>query len=134
MAGWIYFDGECPLCAAGVTRWGGLWARRGFRWLPLQTPGVAARLGLTEKALHEEMRLLLPDGQVKGGAEAWAILLRAVWWLWPLGALLGVPGLRRLGRFSYRWIADHRHCWSGGCASSPPAQRRRRLIAFFDLP
>ncbi len=134
LAGWVYYDAECGLCAAGVARWGGLWARRGFRWLPLQTPGAAGRLGLTETALREEMRLLLPDGQLRSGAQAWAFLLRSVWWLWPLGVLLTAPGLNRLSRLGYRWIANHRHCWSGACSTGATVRRRYRSVAFFDLP
>jgi predicted DCC family thiol-disulfide oxidoreductase YuxK len=134
MAGWIFYDADCRVCTGGVTRWGGLWTRRGFRWTPLQAPGVAARLRVTETALRQEMKLLLPDGRVLGGAEAWAFLLRAVWWLWPFGALMGVPGLKRLGRAAYRWVARNRHCLGGCCASQTLAKRRRRTLPFFEMP
>ncbi|MBM3881389.1 MAG: DUF393 domain-containing protein [Verrucomicrobia bacterium] len=132
--GWIYFDAACRICAAGVARWGGLWAQRGFRWLPLQSPEAATRLGVSEAALGEEMRLLLPEGRVLGGAKVWAFLLRSVWWLWPLGALMAVPGLNRLSDAGYHWIARRRHCLGGSCARRPAEKRRHRTIPFVELP
>lgn len=98
-----------------MKRWGGLFARRGFEWLPLQTPGTAARLGVTEAQLLEEMWLELPGGRVTSGANAWGKLMRNVWWMWPLGVLIGVPGINAIARAVYRWIARNRHCFGGSC-------------------
>ena len=111
----MFYDAECRFCVAGRTRWGGLFERRGFAWLPLQTPGVAARLGVTETQLLEEMWLQTADGRVASGVNAWSVLMRTVWWLWPLGMLLGVPGVNAIARLSYRWIARNRYCLGGSC-------------------
>src|SRR5262245_58858699 len=92
--GWVFYDAECRFCVAGQRRWGGLFARRGFAWLPLQTPGAAARLGVEESQLYEAMWLQTADGRSRSGMDAWALLFRSVWWLSPLGGLLAVPGLR----------------------------------------
>lgn len=132
--GVAYYDAECVFCTRAVTRWGARFARRGFRWQPLQTPGTATRLGLSEAALRQEMVLALADGTVASGAAAWAVLLRSVWWLWPLGWALGLPGLRGLARRGYRWIARHRHCLGGACVVAAPGARRSRAIPFLDLP
>jgi predicted DCC family thiol-disulfide oxidoreductase YuxK len=133
--GCVYFDAECPFCVRGVARWGRLFERAGFRWVPLQTPGAAARLDMSDMELRAEMKLLLPGGRVVGGVDAWAAMLRVVWWLWPLGALLAVPGIRGLGRAGYRWLARNRHCLGGSCASpGRKAPRRNRHAAFFELP
>ena len=45
-AGWIFFDAECRFCVASRRRWGRIFERRGFVWVPLQTPGTAERLGV----------------------------------------------------------------------------------------
>jgi len=132
--GEIFYDADCPLCARGAERWGGLLARRGFRWLPLQTSGTAVRLGLSEAGLRAEMKLRLADGRVCGGVDAWAVLLRSVWWLWPLGIFIGLPGMRTLTSAAYRWVARNRYCFSHACDL-----RRRELVhhrhaAFFELP
>lgn len=103
------------MCRASRNRWGGMLARRGFEWVPLQTPGAADRLGIPETGLLEEMKLLSPDQRVLGGIDAWACLLRSVWWLWPLGLLLSLPGFHAVGQACYRWIARHRACLGGQC-------------------
>lgn len=111
----MFYDAECRFCVAGMKRWGGLFARRGFQWLPLQTPGTAARLGVSEGRLMEEMWVQLADGRVVSGVNSWAQLMRSVWWMWPFGILLGVPGINAMARVVYRWIARNRHCFGGSC-------------------
>ena len=115
LRGEIFYDADCGLCSRGATRWGGLFACRGFTWLPLQTPGTTARTGASEAELRDEMKLRLADGRVVGGAAAWAILFRSVWWLWPLGVVMAWPGVRVLSAAAYRWFARNRHCISGAC-------------------
>lgn len=130
--GVVFYDAECALCRKGVARWGAWFIRRGFRWQPLQTPGTADRLGISESALREEMVLALADGTVVSGANAWGVLLRSVWWLWPLGFAMGLPGLSRFARLCYRWIARHRHCLGGHCVYA--GAERHRTIPFLQLP
>lgn len=113
--GWVFYDAECRFCVAGMKRWGGLFARRGFEWLPLQTPGAATRLGVTEAQLFEEMWVQLADGRVTSGVNAWAALMRSVWWMWPLGVLLAVPGINAIAQVVYRWVARNRYCLGGSC-------------------
>jgi predicted DCC family thiol-disulfide oxidoreductase YuxK len=132
-AGWVFYDGECSFCVRGAARWGGLFAQRGFRWLPLQTPGTAERLGLNESALRAEMKVLLRNGRIVGGVEAWAALFHSVWWLWPLGALLGMPSVRWLGSRVYHWIAAHRYCFAASCEVRKRGKARRHS-AFFEMP
>jgi predicted DCC family thiol-disulfide oxidoreductase YuxK len=115
-AGGIFFDAECRFCVGSRQRWGLIFERRGFVWLPLQTPGTADRLGITESQLHAEMWLQLADGRNYSGVNAWSVLMRRVWWLWPLGAMLALPGFNAIGRAGYCWIAAHRHCLGGACS------------------
>jgi predicted DCC family thiol-disulfide oxidoreductase YuxK len=119
--GRVFYDAKCGLCQAGVKR-GGLFQRRGFRYQPLQTPGLAAELGLPEAELYREMKVQLADGKVFGGVDAWSALLRSIWWLWPIGTLLRIPGLHWIADRIYRWIAAHRYQISGHCPlpEAPP--------------
>jgi predicted DCC family thiol-disulfide oxidoreductase YuxK len=113
--GWIYFDGECRFCVEHRKRWGSIFERRGFVWRPLQTPGTADRLGITEMQLQAEMWLQLADGRTFSGINAWSAVMRRVWWLWPVGVVLALPVFNAMGRALYRWIAKHRHCIGGVC-------------------
>jgi predicted DCC family thiol-disulfide oxidoreductase YuxK len=132
--GRVFYDAECRFCVAGRRRWGGLFERRGFVWLPLQTPGTAARLGITEAQLRAEMWLLRADGRAFSGVGAWRELLRSVWWLWPLGMLLALPGINALARVLYRWIARNRHCLGGRCRIHAHDSATHRHRAFLELP
>src|SRR5690349_24658860 len=92
-SGCIFYDAECPFCRGAMKRVGGLFTRRGFEWVPLQTPGLAGWLQIPEAALGEEMKLQLADGRVIGGIDTWGHLLRSIGWLWPLGFALSLPGI-----------------------------------------
>jgi predicted DCC family thiol-disulfide oxidoreductase YuxK len=124
--GWIFYDANCPFCVWGRNRLGRLLESRGFHWLPWQTAGAAQRVGVTASAFDTRMHLLTGDGRVRHNSDALAVMCRAVWWLWPLGMLLGLPGFRQAGRLGYDWFARHRHCLGGRCRAgyAPPARFR----------
>jgi predicted DCC family thiol-disulfide oxidoreductase YuxK len=135
-AGWVFYDAECRLCARGVRHWGAVFARRGFVWLPLQTAGTSARLGVGEADLRDEMHLLLPSRAVRRGVDAWATMLCGVWWLWPIGLLLALPGVRGVARLFYRWLARNRHCANGVCGIPRPERKARHhgAVTFWEMP
>ena len=134
-AGWVFFDADCRFCVAGRRRWGPIFERRGFVWLPLQIPGTAERLGVTPERLMAEMWFLPAGGAPVSGVDAWLALMRHVWWLKPLAAALALPGLKRLAQTVYGWTARHRHCFAGRCRVTPRRPGRgNRHAAFFDLP
>lgn len=134
-AGWVFYDGECVFCVSGVARWGWVFERRGFVWLPLQSSDAVRQLGTSATTSRDEMKVRLPNGGVTGGIDAWAILLRSVWWLWPIGLLLQLPGVHGLGNWLYRWVANHRYCFAGRClAKQQHHAEHSRHDAFFKLP
>ena len=136
--GFIFFDGECRFCVASHRRWGRIFERRGFVWVPLQTPGTAERLGVTDRQLQEEMWLQLSGGRKFSGVDAWSALMRGVWWMWPLGFVLALPGFNSAARVLYRWVAKNRHCLGGACTihshgkAKPQCPHPDRV--FFELP
>lgn len=141
--GWVYFDAGCRFCVAHRNHWGKFLERRGFVWLSLQTPGVAERLGVTQAQLRAEMWLQYADGQKFSGVNAWSALMRRVWWLWPLGVLLALPGFNAAGHALYRSIARRRHCLGRACSlplhshNTPPPSTNgnpHRHSAFFEFP
>ncbi len=114
-AGWVFYDQACPWCVRTRHCVGRLFAARGFVWLPLQTPGTARRLGVLESDLERRLHVMRADGRICHNADALGILCRSVWWLWPLGLLLLVPGIREGARMAYDWLARNRYCLGGRC-------------------
>jgi len=123
--GWVLYDGDCPLCTGAVRRFGPLLRTRGFEPRPLQAPWVGKQLGLSPEQLLIEMRLLLPDGRLYGGADALLQIARHYWWAWPLYLLGHLPGVKPLLRAIYRRIARNRYCLSDICGISPLKRRSR---------
>lgn len=107
--GWILYDDSCRLCRRWVPFWESPLRRRGFGIAPLQADWVRHELGLNEKELLDDLRLLLVDGQLLNGADAYRHAMRRIWWTWPFYALSIVPGLRRCFDHGYRLVARYRH-------------------------
>jgi alginate O-acetyltransferase complex protein AlgI len=118
VSGWIYYDADCSFCRAMARRFQPLLAGRRFELLPLQTEGLADRLRLSKTQLMMEMRVLRPDGECFGGADALLEIARDFWWAWPLRLLGRVPAMRGILRAGYQWIARNRRCDAGSCEVS----------------
>jgi predicted DCC family thiol-disulfide oxidoreductase YuxK len=112
----IYYDDECQFCRDTLRRFGRALARRRFKFVPLQSPGAARVLGIDDRHLLDEMRVLFENGAVYGGASAVVAIARRIWWAWPLWAVSHVPGVMPAMNAAYRWIARNRSCLNGACA------------------
>ena len=130
----VLYDAECRFCLGLVRRFELLLVRHGFALLPLQTPWVRARLGLSDEQLLAEIRLLLPNGNLFGGADALVEISRGYWWAFPLRVLARIPGGMRFLRAIYRWIARHRFWILGRCLSRKCRPPHHRHTAFFEMP
>jgi predicted DCC family thiol-disulfide oxidoreductase YuxK len=119
--GWIFYDANCSLCARSAVWFNRMLDRRGFRLLPLQTPGVADRVGVTSEALFARMHLLKRDGRRFAGADAFVEIARHVKWARLIVAASKLPGVLPVLRHWYDWIAAHRYCLGGTCR--PPRRR-----------
>ena len=130
---WLLYDGDCQLCVGLAARFRKALERRGFRLAPLQTPWVTKRLGLSGEPLLREMRLLLPDERIYGGADAVLEISRRFWWVWPVyfGGVL--PGGKVLLRVLYHWISEHRCSTTGQCRLEH-RKRHRGTRTFLELP
>jgi predicted DCC family thiol-disulfide oxidoreductase YuxK len=124
MTGVLFFDGACGMCTRSVNfliehdRTGNV------ETAPLQSPGVAERLGIPDDRLMEAMRWLDASGAVYTGAEAWAAA-----WSVALGTRLPlrfyrIRAIRFMQNVVYRWVANHRYRFRGTtpyCESHPVA-------------
>ncbi len=133
--GWVLYDADCRFCTRLAGRFRPLLVRRHLELLPLQTPWVRARLGLTDPRLLAEMRLLLPDGTHFGGADALIEISRRYRWTWPLRQMARLPAMKDLLRGGYRWIARRRNCTDHVCRVGNPAvgDSGRRFLDFLPL-
>lgn len=134
---WVFYDHQCPVCRATIGRWRRVFEARRIEFAALQAPWVRERLGLAPGELPDEMKLLTTDGRILGGSVAIAWMCRRVLWLWPLGVLMGVPGLDVVTRWVYRWVARNRYCLGDVCELPPMRMDRRRHLAattFLEAP
>ncbi|HWZ96389.1 MAG TPA: DUF393 domain-containing protein [Candidatus Dormibacteraeota bacterium] len=113
--GWLFFDAECKFCTR-IARWvAPILAKRNLAVAPLQDARVGSLLGLTPHELLREMRFLHCDGRHSGGADAAVELAREIWWASPLVWLSKIPGVMRILRKGYHWIAARRSCAAEQC-------------------
>ena len=106
----LIYDGECAMCRASA-----LWIMRRaldagtLEILPCRSAPRRQRFPqVTDEQCMTAMQLVLPDGRVLAGADAVPELLRRVpRWRW-IAALFALPGMRRLARVVYAWIARNR--------------------------
>lgn len=123
--GWVLYDDGCGVCRSWVPYWRDTLARRGFAIAPLQSPGVGERLGLPEGELLRDLRLVLADGSQVVGADVYRVVMRRIWWAYPLYLLAIAPLGRTLFDRGYRAFADNRHRISGACGLPGPEARPR---------
>ena len=121
--GWLFFDAECAFCTRIARRLTPILERRGLAMAPLQDSRVGALLGMPREELLREMRLLLSDGRLFGGADAAVALACEIWWARPLVWLARIPGMVEILRFGYRHIAIHRNCAAHACTGPEPTRQ-----------
>jgi len=106
----LIFDGDCGFCRGSVRRLR-RWVGDEFDAVPYQrSDRVGSRPELTRAACREEVKLLLEDGRVVGGAGAFFTLLGRRPVLRPVAWLFGLPLLSGASELVYRWIARRRRC------------------------
>ncbi len=121
--GVLYYDGSCSFCVR--------WINRVRSYLAGKNIAVQA---FENGASEPEMRLDWHDGRAFGGADAAFFIARRFGLLFPVGVLGMIPGFRKLGRFTYRKIAENRHCRGGESSSCkilpevPVSPNQRRVV------
>ncbi|WP_373531781.1 DCC1-like thiol-disulfide oxidoreductase family protein [Vampirovibrio sp.] len=100
----LIYDGDCPLCIAGVQKladWGFLQDIHTQAWQAFSNPEP-----ILAERIKTEFLLLGPSNQVWGGFEVLSHLaMRRFPWVKPF---FDVPGVNRLGKFFYKLVAMNR--------------------------
>ena len=123
--GWVLYDGRCGFCTWWIPFWEKTINRARYQIAPLQAEWVRAKLKLEEPDLSKDIRLLLNDGTLINGADAYIYGMKQVWWSRPLGHLLGLPILRQLLRIFYRLFNRNRFLVSKVCRLAPLKEHSR---------
>lgn len=111
--GIVCYDADCSLCTNLIGRWGHRMRRAGFRLAPLQLPAIQRRLGIT--GIPDEMKLLTPQGEIVGGADAVVVIAEGLGLAHDLATRARSPLVGPLLRQLYAVVATHRSCAGGAC-------------------
>ena len=122
----LLYDGHCPFCRKQVQNLQGI---VGDRFIPesFQEKGVLERFPqLTHEECMKEIKLVVGNGKVLGGAHAifytlsLAPVFRFIRWIYP------IPGIKQLFDRGYALVASNRYkiegqdCPTGTCAMPHP--------------
>lgn len=116
----ILYDGACGLCSGSARFFTSLLGAYGIGVAPLQTPGVAEKIGARDEAeLISDFRLLAADGRMHSGIDVYLFVWKRIWWMRPLAWLYALPGFHLLMREGYAFLRRHRYLLSKSCALRP---------------
>lgn len=121
----LYYDDDCSLCARArllveqVDRRGAV-QFRGVQASAVQEPALR---GVPPGALLDDVHGVDAQGRVHRGLGAWEQVFRAIPYLRPLAWVLRLPGMHRLGRAAYRFVAHQRGTET--CGPAPDAADAR---------
>jgi predicted DCC family thiol-disulfide oxidoreductase YuxK len=117
---WLLYDAACPFCVRLAHRLAPALCSRGVEITALQMPWVRELLAERGQPLLSEIRFYTASGRLVGGADALFAAAARFWWLLPVRAVAGVPGVKALLRRGYAFVASHRHC----LARAPRTERK----------
>ena len=108
----VLYDGMCPLCRRTVRVFGAMDLFRrlefiDFRSLSLPEYNEKHGLNLTADALEKEM-FVISGGASQVGFEGYRVIARSIPALWPLVPFLFLPGVSKVGKSVYGYIAHDR--------------------------
>lgn len=121
----VVYDGECAFCLRQISRIRRKDTHGRFAFVSKQTPGIEDRFPqLAQSDFNTGMRLIAPDGRIFVGADAVYHIARDLPFLRRVAWLYRVPGLQKLARWAYAWVAARRYrlaktCEDGECSKDP---------------
>src|SRR5215831_6566820 len=106
------YDGMCPFCRRTVRVLGAMDLFRRLEFIDFRSLNLAEynhehAVKLTADALEKEM-FVISRGRSYGGFEGYRVVALSVPALWPLVPFLFLPGLSKLGKSAYGYIAHDR--------------------------
>ena len=140
----LLYDSYCPLCRRTVALLDGVDLFDRVQYQSFRTTdfdAFNARHGVTtDKAWADKEMLLVREGKVYGGFDAYRQMSAMMPLLWPIAPLMWLPGVSHLGRAMYAWVAARRLSWftcTDACQflpdvrpNTPPEPTGRRYHGF----
>jgi predicted DCC family thiol-disulfide oxidoreductase YuxK len=106
----VLYDGACRFCtssAQSLRRWMGT---DRVALADFQAPGVLEGYpSISRDACIKRMHVVMPNGRIFAGAEAFARMLATLRWVGWAAWVYYVPGLRQLANVTYDIIARNRY-------------------------
>lgn len=110
----VLYDGECNFCRGQIRLLRRLDPCGRLTFRSLHEPQVASDLPeISREQLLSQMYVVDRNGRARGGAEAVRYISRRLPLLWPLAALLHIPGSLPLWRSCYAFVARNRYRIAG---------------------
>jgi uncharacterized protein YqjF (DUF2071 family)/predicted DCC family thiol-disulfide oxidoreductase YuxK len=122
--GYLLYDGRCGWCSWWVSKLAASLEKVGIARAPLQSSWVAEALPIPPDQVAGDIRLILAEGTLLSGADAYLYALKQLPLTRPLGVLLGLPLLRWATWKLYRVVNRNRFMLSRMCdlpAHLPPS-------------
>ena len=112
----VVYDGGCGICGKAKTLLEKLDWFNAFKIRPLHEDNLYTEFPDLNKAeCEEEIKLILNNGTILGGADAVIricfYLPLLFWWGW----IWWLPPFRQIARKIYPWVAKNRHLISSAC-------------------
>lgn len=112
----VLYDGQCRFCRSQIAILRRSDLGGSLRFTSLHDPSVAVDFPeLAYDDLLQQMYVVSRAGQARGGAVAVRYLSRKLPLLWPMAALLHLPGSLPLWKALYAFVARHRLRIAGRC-------------------
>jgi predicted DCC family thiol-disulfide oxidoreductase YuxK len=106
----VLYDGDCRFCTRSAHTIQRRFGRAQVSLRNFQAPGgLDPYPSITHDAAMKKMHLVLGDGRIFAGAEAFARILATVPVLGWLAWLYYVPGIRQLADLGYALVAKYRY-------------------------
>jgi predicted DCC family thiol-disulfide oxidoreductase YuxK len=116
---WVFYDGNCSFCVAGVKQMSPFLKLAHFRSSPQQADWAQMLIQEADQGqVIQAIRILTEDGKLHAGADGLLEIVRRIFWAYPFYLLSFLPGVRPLLRTGYDWIAKRRkRCVSEKCSN-----------------
>jgi predicted DCC family thiol-disulfide oxidoreductase YuxK len=112
----VIYDGHCRFCRSQIALLRRLDLRGALGFTSLHDASVSHDFPeISQDDLLSQMYVIDTAGRARGGAEAVRYLSRRLVLLWPLAALLHIPGTMPLWKSLYGFVARNRMRIAGSC-------------------